>query len=80
MTFHYPWRKAFSTCTYLIAPVKREKEIKAQLLRPSFYQGNPGFGPISYILFSDLRCVCDAKCKFRGNMEVLNNIAKVTYR
>jgi type II restriction enzyme len=58
---------------YLVAPDKREKEIKAQLLRPSF-QGNRDF--IAYILFSDLRCDCDAMCKFGSSLEVLNKIAK----
>lgn len=58
---------------YLVAPDKREKEIKAQLLRPSF-QGNRDF--IAYILFSDLRCDCDAMCKFGSSLEVLSKIAK----
>lgn len=59
---------------YLIAPNKREKEIKAQLLRPSFKGNN---NPISYILFSDLRFDCDAMCKFGSGIDVLNKIAKV---
>ncbi|UOF92282.1 hypothetical protein LSG31_09020 [Fodinisporobacter ferrooxydans] len=60
---------------YLVAPDKREKEIKAQLLRPSFQQNNSI--KIFYILFSDLRCDCDAMCKFGQNMTVLEKIAKV---
>ncbi|MDF2904505.1 MAG: hypothetical protein K0S25_2143 [Bacillus sp. (in: firmicutes)] len=59
---------------YLIAPNKREKEIKAQLHRPSF--SNEHVCNISYILFSDLRCDCDAMCKFGTSVEVLEKIAK----
>lgn len=59
---------------YLVAPNKREKEIKAQLLRP-FFKGKSN--PISYILFSDLRSNCDAMCKFGSDIDVLSKIAKV---
>lgn len=59
---------------YLVAPDKREKEIKAQLMRPSFLQAN--ICPISYILFSDLRCDCDAMCKFGNSADVLMKICK----
>ncbi len=59
---------------YLIAPNKREKEIKAQLLRPSF--SNEHVCNIAYILFSDLRCDCDAMSKFGTGVEVLEKIAK----
>lgn len=59
---------------YLVAPDKREKEIKAQLLRPSFQR--PGGVTLSYILFSDLRCDCDAMCKFGRDVSVLDKIAK----
>lgn len=58
---------------YLVAPNKREKEIKAQLLRPSFQHEQ--MCSISYILFSDLRCDCDAMCKFGTNSTVLDKIA-----
>lgn len=59
---------------YLVAPDKREKEIQAQLLRPSFQQTNSL--NIAYFLFSHLRSDCDAMCKFGINVEVLNKIAK----
>lgn len=59
---------------YLVAPDKREKEIKAQLLRPSF--SHSSVCSISYILFSDLLCDCDSMCKFGTNADVLDKIAK----
>ncbi|PLR84935.1 hypothetical protein CVD25_13630 [Bacillus canaveralius] len=58
---------------YLVAPDQREKEIKAQLLRPSFQHSQ--MCNISYILFSDLRCDCEAMCKFGTNASVLDKIA-----
>lgn len=58
---------------YLVAPDKREKEIKAQLLRPSFQHEQ--MCNISYILFSDLRCNCDAICKFGTNASILEKIS-----
>lgn len=58
---------------YLVAPNSREKEIKAQLLRPSFQHDQ--MCSISYILFSDLRCDCDAMCKFGTNASVLDKIS-----
>ncbi|MBL0385566.1 hypothetical protein JJB07_02790 [Tumebacillus sp. ITR2] len=59
---------------FLIAPNKREKEIKAQLLRPSF-RTNESLR-LSYILFNELRCDCDAMCKFGTDLTVLEKIAK----
>lgn len=59
---------------YLVAPKKREKEIKAQLLRPAFSQ--QGAIPISYILFPDLQCDCDAMCKYGTNISVLDKISR----
>ncbi|GER66985.1 hypothetical protein BpJC7_09420 [Weizmannia acidilactici] len=59
---------------YLVAPEKREKEIQAQLLRPSFKKAESV--PISYILFKDLRCDCDAMCKFGNGLSVLDKISK----
>lgn len=59
---------------YLVAPDKREKEIRAQLLRPAFRQGTDI--PISYVVFSELRCHCDAMCKFGSGIEVLDKIAR----
>ena len=59
---------------YLVAPEKREKEIKAQLLRPSIQSLD--FQSISYLLFHDLRCDCDAMCKFGNDASILNKISK----
>lgn len=59
---------------YLVAPDKREKEIIAQLLRPSFR--TEGSLSVSYILFKDLRCDCDAMCKFGSNASILQKICK----
>lgn len=58
---------------YLIAPNKRKKEIKAQLLRPSFQHDS--MCKISYILFSDLREDCEAMCKFGVNISVFDKIS-----
>ncbi|WP_251555069.1 hypothetical protein [Neobacillus muris] len=59
---------------YLVAPEKREKEIKAQLLRPSIRSIDSQ--TISYLLFHDLRCDCDAMCKFGNDATILNKISK----
>ncbi|MBD8071297.1 hypothetical protein [Bacillus sp. PS06] len=58
----------------LIAPDKREREIKAQLLRPSFQHNH--MCSIAYILFSDLRCDCEAMCKYGTNASVIDKISK----
>ncbi|BCG60935.1 hypothetical protein PUR_43600 [Paenibacillus sp. URB8-2] len=60
---------------YLICPDNREKEVQAQLLRPSLQRKS--VNNISYILFSDLRCDCDAMCKYGSSSDVLNQISKV---
>ncbi|MFB3169003.1 hypothetical protein P5G62_017915 [Neobacillus sp. 179-C4.2 HS] len=59
---------------YLVAPEKREKEIKTQLLRPSIRSLDSQ--SISYLLFHDLRCDCDAMCKFGNDITVLNKISR----
>lgn len=65
------------TCKlFLVAPNKREKEIKAQLLRPAFRDQIQLQNSMSYILFSDLQCDCDAMCKFGTDINVLDKIAK----
>lgn len=58
----------------LICPDSREKEVRAQLLRPSLQQES--VQRISYILFSDLRSDCDAMCKYGSSSEVLDRISK----
>jgi type II restriction enzyme len=60
---------------YLVAPEKREKEIKAQLLRPSIRSLDSQ--SISYLLFHDLRCDCDAMCKFGDDITILNKISRI---
>jgi type II restriction enzyme len=59
---------------YLVAPEKREKEIRAQLLRPSIRSLDSK--SISYLLFHDLRCDCDAMSKFGDNISILHKISK----
>ncbi|MNI71100.1 hypothetical protein D3C73_1269570 [compost metagenome] len=59
---------------YLITPDSREKEVKAQLLRPSLQRDKAG--SLSYVLFSDLRCDCDAMCKYGRSVEVLDEITR----
>jgi len=59
---------------YLVAPDKREKEVKAQLIRPSIQQTEQR---INYILFSDLRCDCDAMCKYGSDVSVLDKISRI---
>lgn len=58
---------------YLVAPDKREKEVKAQLYRPAIHDKANG---IAYILFSQLRCDCDAMCKYGEDVSALDKIAK----
>lgn len=66
-----------NTCRlFLVAPDQREKEIKAQLLRPSFQKEELLKSTMAYILFSDLKCDCDAMCKFGTDIAVLNPISK----
>lgn len=65
------------TCKlFLVAPDKREQEVKAQLLRPAFFKEEALKSSLSYILFSDLKCDCDAMCKFGVDATVLNPISK----
>lgn len=59
---------------FLIAPDEREKEVVAQLKRPSVLAANRG--TVSYILFSDLAQHCDSMCRFGTGCEVLEKIAK----
>ncbi len=59
---------------YLIIPDDREKDVKMQLLRPSVKSNNV---PIKYITFSDLRCHCDALCRFGDNHLIMEKIARI---
>jgi type II restriction enzyme len=59
---------------FLVAPDDREREVVAQLKRPSVLAANRG--KVSYILFSDLAAHCDSMCRFGSGREVLDKIAK----
>ncbi len=59
---------------FLVAPDDREREVVAQLRRPSVVASNGGAA--SYILFSDLDKHCDSMCRFGSGREVLDKIAK----
>jgi type II restriction enzyme len=59
---------------FLVAPDEREREVVAQLKRPSVLATNRGAA--AYILFSDLDRHCDAMCRFGTGREVLDKIAR----
>ena len=58
---------------FLVAPDDREREVLAQLKRPSVVATNGGAA--SYILFSDLDQHCDAMCRFGTGRDILDKIA-----
>lgn len=62
---------------YLVAPESREKEIRAQLIRPSFRHAEAV--PFAYLLFADLRCHCAAMGRFGGDASVLRKICKTAW-
>lgn len=59
---------------FLVAPDTREKEIIAQLKRPSF--NNISCMSLRYILFSELKEHCHGLCKFGEDYRILFKIAK----
>ena len=59
---------------YLVAPDRREKEVQAQLRRPSF--ANLATAELRYLLFSELCENCAGLCKFGGDHRALLKIAK----
>jgi len=59
---------------YLVAPDKREKEIIAQLKRPSL--AGKDSESLSYILFSALDEHCDSICKLGDDHTIMQKIAK----
>lgn len=59
---------------FLVVPNKREKEVLAQLKRPSF-QGNTCVG-LKYLLFSELEQHCHGLCKFGEDYRILFKLAK----
>lgn len=58
---------------YLVVPDKREKDVMAQLSRPSIRNNKV---KMNYILFSELRQNCDALCKLGDNYKVMEKISK----
>lgn len=60
---------------FLVAPDKREKEVLAQLKRPSF-QASTCIG-LRYLLFSELEQHCHGLCKFGDDYRILFKLAKV---
>ena len=59
---------------FLVAPDEREKEVLAQLRRPSVLAANGGMA--SYILFSDLAKHWESMGRFGSGCEVLEKLAK----
>lgn len=59
---------------FLVAPDSREKEVLAQLNRPSFRNGS--CVELKYILFSTLDQHCGGLCKFGDDYRILLKIAK----
>lgn len=59
---------------FLVVPDKREKEVLAQLKRPSF-QLNTCVG-LKYLLFSELEQHCQGVCKFGEDYRILFKLAK----
>ena len=59
---------------FLVAPDSREKEIVAQLQRPSFM--NLGSIHFRYLLFSDIACNCDAMARFGDDYRILLKLAR----
>lgn len=66
------WQDENGSCFYL---KKRERELKAQLLRPSL-QATLKNKPISYITFTDLKCDYGGIFKFGANINCLHKISK----
>lgn len=62
------------TMICLLAPNEREKEIEAQLRRPSISAVTDN--RISYILFSDLLEHCESICKFGDDYTILKKICR----
>jgi type II restriction enzyme len=58
---------------FLVAPDGREKEIQAQLRRPSFK--DLGLS-LRYLLFNDLKCHCEGLCRFGEDHRALLKLAR----
>ena len=57
-----------------MVPDVREREVIAQLKRPSFVAAN--WTQLSYVLLSDLAQRCEAICRFGTDHRVLDKIVK----
>ena len=60
---------------YLVAPNAREKEVMAQLARPSFQAALANM-PFAYLPFNELCIHCDALCQFGDDYTILRKIAR----
>ena len=70
--------RSIPNCTcpfYLLSPLRREKEVVAQLLRPSFRHDMSDVS-MSYISFEELHSHCDGLCRFGADHRVLDKIAR----
>lgn len=63
-----------SQVCFLVAPKSREKEIIAQVTRPSFKELTDM--ELKYIFFEDLCEHCDAMCKFGNDKNILEKLAQ----
>lgn len=61
---------------YLVAPAHREKEVMAQMARPTFRHGLNNVS-LTYISFDDLCRECDALCKYGEDHSILKKIARL---
>lgn len=60
---------------YLLAPMRREKEVMAQLMRPAF-RDDLGDIAMAYIPCEEFHQHCEGICKFGEDHRVLNKIAR----
>ncbi len=60
---------------YLVAPDRREKEVMAQLARPSFRNDLKDIS-LAFISFGDLCKECDALCKYGEDHTILQKISR----
>lgn len=60
---------------YLVAPDQREKEVMAQLTRPSFRAAVTDLS-FAYIPFSELQSHCDGLCRFGTDHTAIRKIAR----
>ncbi len=61
---------------YLVAPEDREREVVAQMVRPSLNEADPRF-PLGYLASGELERDCDAMCRYGTDHTVLLKIARL---